>query len=133
MLLMQLETPEKFAFLHIAHHLAHTNGIIGDKEKIKIEDYCTEMGIDNIIFDKENYHLDSCLDKFKTQKNQRILLLELMMLVHVDDKFNKCEEELIEIISEKFNIGKTQVQYASTWGKAASALREQALLMTDNT
>lgn len=132
MLLMQLETPEKFAFLHIAHHFAQTDGNIGNREKLKIEDYCIEMGIDNIIFDQENYSLDECLNKFKSQKSQRILLLELMILAHVDDKFKECEESLVHKISEKFNIGNAQVKYASTWGKAVSALREQALLMIDN-
>jgi hypothetical protein len=129
---MQLETPEKFAFLHIAHDFANTDGTIGNREKLKIEDYCIEMGIDNIIFDKDNYDLDECLDKFKSQKSQRILLLELMILAHVDDEFKDCEEDLMQKISEKFNVGETQVKYASTWGKAVSALREQALLMIDD-
>ena len=133
MLLMKLKTPEKFAFLHIAHHLAQADGDMVPREKMKINDYCIEMGIDDIIFDEENYQLDENLNKFKTKKSQRILLLELMMLVHVDDSFNQCEQELIDIISRKFTIGETQVQYASTWGKAASALREQALLMIANT
>ena len=132
MLLMKLETPAKFAFLHIAHHIAKADGIMGNREKGKIDDYCEEMGIDDIIFDNENYELDNCLNKFTTKQSQRILLLELMMLVHVDDKFNECEEDLINIISTRFNIGETQVKYASTWGKAASALREQALLMTND-
>ncbi len=131
MLLMKLETPEKFAFLHIAHHIAKSDGKIGNREKRKIEDYCVEMGIDNIIFDNINYNIDDCLSKFKSHKSQNILLLELMMLVHVDDRFNQPEHKLINIISKKFNISETQVKYASTWGKAVSALREQALLMID--
>lgn len=132
MLLMKLETPEKFAFLHIAHHLALSDGDLGSREKRKIEDYCTEMGIDNIIYDNKNYNLDECLDKFRSQKSQIILLLELMMLAHVDDRYNEIEQSLIRKISTKFNIPEIKVKYASAWGKAASALREQALLMTDN-
>lgn len=129
---MQLETPEKFSFLHIAHHVAKSDGKMGNREKRKIEDYCTEMGIDNIIFDDENYSIDKCLSKFKTQKSQKILLLEIMLLIHVDDTFNNSEHKLLEIISKKFNFNEMQVKYASTWGKAVSALREQALLIIDN-
>jgi len=132
MLLMELKTTEKFAFLHIAHHIAKADGKIGNREKNKIEDYCTEMGIDNILFDDNNYDIDDFLSKFQSLKSQKILLLELMMLVHVDDKYNEQEHKLINIISKKFNINDTQVQYASTWGKAVSALREQALLIIDN-
>lgn len=89
------------------------------------------MGIDDIIYDEKDYNLDECLSKFKTSKSQNILLLELMILVHVDDKFNQYESDLINVISKKFNIDDTQVKYASSWGKAISALREQALLMID--
>lgn len=131
MLLMQLETIEKFAFLHIAHHLAKSDGNFGNREKNMISDYCIEMGIDDIIHDEDNHSLEESLSKFKTVKGQKILLLELMILVHVDDKFNILEEELINLISKKFNITGTGVKYASSWGKAVSALREQALLMID--
>ena len=101
------------------------------KEKEMINDYCIEMGIDNFIDDDANYSIEESLDKFKTIKGQRILLLELMILIHVDDKFNHFEEDLINLISRKFDITESGVKYASSWGKAASALREQALLMID--
>jgi phosphomevalonate kinase len=129
---MQLETPEKFAFLHIAHHLAQSDGEIGNREEIRINDYCVEMGIDNIIFDEENYVLENYLDKFKSNKSQRILLLELMMLVHVDDTYNNQEQELMNIISNRFNFQPRLLKFASSVGKAASALREQALLIVND-
>ena len=89
------------------------------------------MGIDDIIYDESEFSLEECLDKFDNKKGQRILLLELMILVHVDDKFNKYEQELIDMISKKFDINEMNVKYASSWGKAISALREQALLIVD--
>ncbi len=132
MLLMKLETPAKFAFLRIAHHAAKADGKIGIKEKLKLEDCCIEMGIDNILFEDKSYDIDECLSQFKTPKSQKILLLELMILIHIDDIFNQSEQDLIEYVSKKFNMSKMQVKYASIWGKAGSALREQALLMIDN-
>lgn len=133
MLLMQLETQEKFAFLHIAHHLAQSDGRIGNREEIRLDDYCVEMGIDNIIFDEENYVIENYLDKFKSDKSQKILLLELMMLVHVDDTYNNQEQELMNIISNRFNFKPRLLKFASSIGKAASALREQALLIVNET
>ena len=132
MLLMQLETQEKFAFLHIAHHLAQSDGKIGNREEVRLNDYCVEMGIDNIIFDEENYVIENYLDKFKSSKSQRILLLELMMLVHVDDTYNNQEQELMNIISNRFNFEPRLLKFASSVGKAASALREQALLIAND-
>jgi len=131
MLLMQLQAQEKFAFLFIAHHIAKSDGKFGNKERVMIKDYCIEMGIDDIFYDSKSYNLDECLSKFKSSKSQKILLLELMILIHVDDKFNQNESNLVDIISKKFNIDDIKVKYASSWGKTISALREQALLMID--
>jgi uncharacterized tellurite resistance protein B-like protein len=128
---MQLKPIEKFAFLQLAHHLAKADGDYGNREKKMIEEYCIEMGIDDIIYDKNEFSLEECLNKFQNKKGQRILLLELMILVHVDDKYNQYEQELIQIISKKFDISDLSVKYASSWGKAVSALREQALLIVD--
>ncbi|HIP30927.1 MAG TPA: hypothetical protein EYG93_07875 [Sulfurospirillum arcachonense] len=91
------------------------------------------MGIDNIIFDEENYVIENYLDKFKSDKSQKILLLELMMLVHVDDTYNNQEQELMNIISNRFNFKPRLLKFASSIGKAASALREQALLIVNET
>ena len=132
MLLMELQTQEKFAFLQIAHHLVHASGTMGNREKIKIEDYCIEMGVDNILFENEKYNIDECLSKYKSKKSKKILLLELMMLAHIDDKLNQREEDLLKIISKKFDISEIELKHASNWGKAVSALREQALLMINN-
>lgn len=131
MLLMQLKNREKFAFLHIAHYLANADGKFEKKEKSMIKDYCIEMGIDDIFYEKDNFSLDECLSQFHSIKSQKILLLELMILVHADDKFNNQEVDIINVICTKFDINKTQVRYASTWGKAISSLREQALLMIE--
>lgn len=129
MLLMQLTNIEKFAFLHIAHYIAKADGHFEDKEKNIISEYCIEMGIDDIIFDEKINPIEESLNKFTNTKGQKILLLELMILVHVDDKYNQFEKELINMISEKFKITEKGIKYASSWGKAISALREQALLM----
>lgn len=131
MLLMQLKTQEKFAFLFIAHYIAKADGVFGNREKSIINDYCIEMGIDDILYDEKEYSLEESLSKFSSKKSQKILLLELMILIHVDDRFNNDESKLIDIISQKFNITDTNVKYASSWGKAISALREQALLIID--
>jgi len=128
---MQLETQEKFAFLFIAHNIAKADGEFGKRERSMINDYCIEMGIDDILYDETSYCIDECLSKFRSIKSQKILLLELMTLVHVDDKFNHYESDLIDVISKKFDMDDTKVKYASSWGKAISALREQALLMID--
>lgn len=125
MLLGQLKTPEKFAFLRLAHFLAKTDGTYSQKEKELIDEYCFEMGIDNIEFDKDK--LEDILKEFKSNKSKKITLMELMILAHIDDTFNLYEHKAVQAIAESFGIEQQTVLYYSTWGKAVAALRAQAL------
>ncbi len=45
MLLMKLESKEKFSFLQLAHYLARIDNKFGAREEEIILEYCTEMGI----------------------------------------------------------------------------------------
>jgi DnaJ-domain-containing protein 1 len=125
LLLGQLRTPEKFAFLRLAHFLAKTDGTYGDKEKELIDEYCFEMGIDNIEFNNDK--LENILKEFKSKKSKKIALMELMILAHIDDTFNLYEYKTTQAIAEAFEIEHQSLLYFSTWGKAVAALRSQAL------
>ena len=58
MLLMKLQSREKFAFLQLAHYLARVDNNFGKEEEDIILDYCDEMGIDNIdSFDNSKFDL----------------------------------------------------------------------------
>jgi len=124
---MELESIEKFAFLRIANYLAKLDGIFAKNEKEIIKEYCLEMGIDNIDFEEENFNLVETLTTFRSKKSQKILLLELMILVHADDEFQFLEKEMISKISSFFEMNDTEVKQSSTWGKSIATLRHQAL------
>ncbi|MDX1809513.1 MAG: TerB family tellurite resistance protein [Sulfurospirillaceae bacterium] len=127
MFLMELESREKFAFLKIANYLAKLDGIFAKNEKEIIKEYCLEMGIDNIYFENEKFDLSDTLAIFKSRKSQKILLLELMILVHADNEFQFIEKELIQKISSFFQIEDDEVKQTSSWGKSISELRNEAL------
>ncbi len=127
MLLMKLESKEKFSFLQLAHYLARVDNHYGKKEEEIILEYCTEMGIENLdSFDFDNFSLDNILKDFKSQKSKRIVLLELMILIHIDHIFNISEKKLIEKISESFQIDISDVNDYSQWGKSVAMLYEVA-------
>lgn len=130
MLLIQLKSKEKFAFLRLAHFLAKTDGSYSDLEKELIDEYCFEMGIDNVDF--EDTSLESILGEFQTDKSKRIALMELMILVHIDDMFNQEEYKIIQEICKNFNIDQKEFSYLSSWGKAVCAMREQAIALSLN-
>ena len=132
MLLMKLEAREKFAFLQLAHYLARVDNKYGQKEEEIILEYCSEMGIENVdSFDFENFSLENILKDFKSESSKRIVILELMILIHIDHSFNLNEKKLIQRISESFGIDIDDVNDYSQWGKSVAMLYEVAKIFVN--
>ncbi|WP_148625048.1 TerB family tellurite resistance protein [Aliarcobacter cryaerophilus] len=134
MLLMKLEAREKFAFLQLAHYLARVDNNFGKEEEEVILEYCDEMGIENIdSFDMDSFNLEATLNNFKSQRSRKIVVLELMILVHIDSVFNINEQILIEKISQNFGINTKDLNDFSSWGKSVAKLYEVAkVYMSDD-
>ena len=127
MLLMKLQSKEKFSFLQLAHYLARIDNDFGAREEEIILEYCTEMGIENLdSFDMQNFSLETILRDFKSEASKKIVVLELMILIHIDHNFNINEQILIEKISETFGIKVDDVNDYSQWGKSVAMLYEVA-------
>ena len=132
MLLMKLQSREKFSFLQLAHYLARVDNKYGKREEEIILEYCTEMGIENLdSFDFDNFSLDNILKDFKSEKSKRIVLLELMILIHIDHVFNINEKKLIEKISDSFGIEISDVNDYSQWEKSVAMLYEVAKIFVN--
>lgn len=119
---MKLENNEKFAFLKLAYYLANIDGEFDLEEKNVIDEYCAEMGLDDIDMDLENFNLEDTLKEIKSPQSQKITLLELMVLIHSDDKLHRFENKVITDIAMFFNIPSHYIDIYSQWGKMASAL-----------
>jgi hypothetical protein len=90
-------------------------------------EYCTEMGIENLdSFDRENFSLDGILKDFKSEQSKRIVILELMILIHIDHTFHLNEQKLMQQISQNFGIDIEDVNDYSQWGKSVAMLYEVA-------
>ena len=132
MLLMKLQSKEKFSFLQLAHYLARVDNKYGKREEEIILEYCVEMGIENLdSFDLENFSLEKILKDFKSESSKRIVILELMILIHIDHTFNLNEKKLIQRISENFGIDVDDVNDYSQWGKSVAMLYEVAKIFVN--
>ena len=132
MLLMKLQSKEKFSFLQLAHYLARIDNKYGQKEEEIILEYCTEMGIENLDnFDFDNFSLEKILNDFKSETSKKIVILELMILIHIDHSFNLNEKKLIQKISENFGIDIDDVNDYSQWGKSVAMLYEVAKIFVN--
>jgi len=128
MLLMKLNNKEKFAFLQLAYYIAHIDGEFQSTEENVIEEYCAEMGIEKTNFNLENFDLDETLNEIQTSYSKKIVILEIMILIHSDDRFHELEEKVIAKMIESFKISKEQLALYSQWGKMVSALYVQGKL-----
>ena len=127
MLLMKLQSKVKFSFLQLAHYLARVDSKYGPREEEILLEYCTEMGIENLdSFDSENFSLDGILKDFKSEQSKRIVILELMILIHIDHTFHLNEQKLMQQISQNFGINLEDVNDYSQWGKSVAMLYEVA-------
>jgi len=128
MLLMKLNNKEKFAFLQLAYYIAYIDGEFETKEENIIEEYCAEMGIEPIPFNIEDFNLKETLEDIQTTYSKKIVVLELMILIHSDDRFHDLEVEVLDNMIKAFNISKEQLALYSQWGKMVSALYVQGKL-----
>lgn len=132
MLLMKLETKEKFAFLELAHHVALADGNYSQREKSLINDFCIGMGIEDTHFDNNTFELNETLDCFKSVKSKKIVVLSLMMLVHIDDNFDENEYKLICKIAQVFKFSLKEINLFSQWGKSVTGLYAQAIFFMED-
>ncbi len=116
----------------MAHYLARVDNKYGKREEEIILEYCVEMGIENLdSFDFENFSLEKILKDFKSESSKKIVILELMILIHIDHSFNLNEKKLIQRISENFGIDVDDVNDYSQWGKSVAMLYEVAKIFVN--
>ena len=78
---MKLRAEEKFAFLQLAQYVAKLDGEYGQKEREVVEEYCTEMGIENVEIEINAFDLVAILNLFLSPKNKKIAMMCLYYLV----------------------------------------------------
>lgn len=130
---MKLEAKEKFAFLQLAHYLARIDNEYRNEEIDIILEYCSEMGIDNDdFFNMNDFDLEYILQTFKTKYSKKIVILELMILIYADEKYNIKEENVVIKISKYFSLSQKDLTAASKWGKTIASLYKQGKIFIES-
>ncbi len=65
--------------------------------------------------------MDLTLKQFDSVQSKKIVILALMVLIHIDDRFDE-EYDLVVEIMNIFKLNKKDLKSYSSWGKAFSAL-----------
>lgn len=122
MFLNRLTLEEKEAFLLLAYKVAHSDNDFAEEEEVMIAKYCMEMQMDDIEYDESKFDLDRILDTFISEQHKKIVLLEIMALVYADGIVAKEEEELIQLMIEKFNLNPNLAVVYREWSKSILSL-----------
>ena len=131
MYLNYLEEKEKIAFLKLAHLIANSDNEFCNNEKVIINSYCNEMGIEDIKFNK-NELIDIISSEFKTEQSQRIVIFELMNIINANGEFKAEEKDIMDILLKEFNIEEKFVANVKQWSDSMTHLVEQGYKLVIN-
>lgn len=133
MFLNQLSLDEKKIFLGIAHHFAWSNGDFSDAQKSVIKGYCSEMQIEDIDYNRDDFDINEVLSKIQNPISQRIILLETMALIYADSSNLDCvhegEEAILNAMILKFKIEKDVLKLYAEWTKCVFSLSAQGEIL----
>lgn len=125
MFLTKLKKKEKVAFLKLAYHISRSDNDFSESQKSIINKYCHEMKIEDIKYKDKKFDLENTLLKFKSQKSQKIILLEIMALVYSDNYLHEEEEKVLIAMVNKFKLPYSLTLVYGEWAKAMLALYRQ--------
>jgi len=122
MFLNRLKKKEKVAFLELAHHIARSDNNFSEDQKIIISKYCMEMQIEDIKYRENKFDIYNTLDKIKSQRSRKIVLLEVMALIYSDDFLHEEERKVLEKVLEEFDLNYNLSVVYTQWAKSMLAL-----------
>ena len=128
MFLNKLDREEKSTFLKLAHYIARVDGDFSINEQNVIKTYCLEMQIEDVIYNEKDINLDVLLSNFKSLENQKIVLLEIMALVH-SDGLNEKEKKVLDTIIAKYHISQELASLYSEWTKNIVSVVKQGQIL----
>lgn len=133
MFLNRLDNNSKQLFLNLAYSVAQSDESFSDMQKELIENYASEMDIDNINFNKNDFVLESALKKVQNKDYQKIILIEILAIVYSDNIMHPAEKDIIDTIVDTWNLNSSLVTVYGEWSKSLLSLQIQgeALLEVD--
>ena len=116
MFLNLLNKREKEDFIELAYHaMLSCGGQVNDTEMEMFNAFKVETELTS--YELKNLAIAELIGKFNgsTKKVKRVILVELLAVLLVDEKFNKNEENFIRKIAKAWNIRETEVKRMTRW------------------
>lgn len=122
MFIHELDSRQKEAFFTLLHELVLADEKLVEEEKTARSLLKREAGLDELP-DPDQMSFSEAVDQFNSQRDQINVLLELLLVAHVDNVYHPEEEDLIQSLTSAFEISMEKLELLKNW-----VLRQGALL-----
>ncbi|MFD0959618.1 TerB family tellurite resistance protein [Paenibacillus chungangensis] len=121
------------AFLEIAHLAAKADGNVNWKERGKLRSYIEEMGLlDEDINLSNTRSLVEVLSVVQDKRVQKIMLIEILMLLYTDGDYNDEEKEIVTEMKELFGFSDETFESMRAWVIAMDKLKVEGIKLILN-
>lgn len=114
MFLNSLSSNEKNNFMKLAIAVIKADGVIENNEKQVLSAYANEMQIEIEDIDVQ-YDIDNIIEslsKESTDQSKRVIFIELLALAFADGNYADEEKNIIQKLTNSFNLGKDFIERA---------------------
>lgn len=122
MFLNKLDTQAKEVFLCLAHHVAKSDEMFSDMQKILIDGYLKEMNIVDVDFKEEDFDLVKCITPITNKDYQKVIIIELLAIVYTDSIMHEAEKAIIDKIVDTWDINSSLVVVYGEWSRSLLSL-----------
>lgn len=112
MYLSQLDLNKKKLFLDLSIHAAMSNNNFGEEEKLIVNSYCNEMGLQKSEY-LATKDLDTVLHELKeicSPREVNIILVEITALIMGDGVYDTLEKDFMKRIQATFEISDEKLE-----------------------
>lgn len=125
MFIHDLGSHQQRAFFTLLHKMVQADKKLVEEEKTARVLLKRESGLDSLP-DPNSLTPAEAADEFTSHSDRVIVLLELLLIAHVDDDYHPEEKELIQDLAGRFNIGMEKLELLKNWALRQGALVREA-------
>jgi uncharacterized tellurite resistance protein B-like protein len=112
MFTQSLTRAEREAFVQLAYHLVHVDGVLSECEEEVVAALRLETEVDTPAHAVDPLEL---ADVFVTRRARVAVLLELMSLAHVDGSYDPSEQALVASLAGAFGFDEDDLAVLTSW------------------
>lgn len=125
MFVYDLSDHQQKAFFTLLHEMVLADDKLVQEEKTARTLLKRESGLDSLP-NPESMTLSEAANEFDDQRDQIAVLLELLLIAYVDDEYHPEQQDLIQNLTDQFDITTEKLEVLKNWALRQGALVREA-------